>query len=349
MQYSVSFPGGTVRYMHNSPFSGIGDVVDPARCIVITDSNVAGIYGAVFQQFKATIVIPQGEDNKNFATVLTIVQQLLQHQAHRGDYILGIGGGMVTDIAGFVASVYMRGISFGYVPTTLLGMVDAAIGGKNGINIGMQKNLLGTIRQPEFILFDHHFLDTLPAEEWSNGFAEIIKYACLFDEAMFRELQQHDLQYYRNDYAAISALIAKCVDWKNKIVLADEREQGMRKLLNFGHTAGHAFETVCHIPHGQAVALGMLVACRLSEEKGLTALAAPELAALLQRYNLPVHIKADTDALMNVLAMDKKRDSTGIDYIILEAPGKGAVRHVTLDDIRKVLKQFTYESDNTAG
>ena len=348
MQYSVSFPGGTVRYMHNSPFSAIGDVVAPSRCIIITDSNVAGLYRAVFQQFKATIVIPQGENSKNFATVLTIVQQLLQHQVHRGGYILGIGGGMVTDIAGFVASVYMRGISFGYVPTTLLGMVDAAIGGKNGINIGMQKNLLGTISQPEFILFDHHFLDTLPAEEWSNGFAEIIKYACLFDEAMFGELQQHDLQYYRTDHAALSALIAKCVDRKNKIVLADEREQGMRKLLNFGHTAGHAFETVCHIPHGQAVALGMLVACRLSEEKGLTAPVAPTLAAILQQYNLPVNIKADTDALMKVLAMDKKRDSTGIDYIILEAPGKGAVHHVTLDDIRKTLKEFAYESDNTA-
>lgn len=346
MQYSVSFTGGSVRYMHNSPFSAVTALVNPARCIVITDSNLATLYPAAFQQFKATIVIPQGEDGKNFATVLTAVQQLLQHEVHRGDYILGVGGGMVTDIAGFIASIYMRGISIGYAPTTLLGMVDAAIGGKNGINLGLQKNLLGTIRQPEFILFDHHFLDTLPAEEWSNGFAEIIKYACLFDAEMFSELQQHNLEYYRSNHAAISALITRCVDWKNKIVLADEHEKDMRKLLNFGHTAGHAFETLYHIPHGQAVGLGMMVACKLSEQLGASQQLTTQLATLLQQYGLPTMLHIEIDKVVEILSMDKKRNHAGIDYIILEAIGKGIVHHATIEDIRKALKQFAHESNH---
>lgn len=341
MQQSVSFPGGTVRYLYNTPFDGIGELVAPAQTIIITDSNVAGLYGHLFDRFKAVIVVPAGEDAKNFATLLSIVQQLIQHEAHRSSFILGVGGGMVTDITGFAASVYMRGVRFGYVPTSLLGMVDAAVGGKNGINIGLQKNLLGTIAQPEFILFDHHFLDTLPATEWSNGFAEVIKCACLFDAPMFKELLNNTLADYKNNRAATAGLVARCVDWKNKIVLADERENGTRKLLNFGHTAGHAFETVCHIPHGQAVALGMLVACRLSVQQGLADSVTVQLATLLQQYGLPVNIVADTDALMQVLAMDKKRDSDGIDFILLQTLGAGVIHHTDLDTIRKALEQFT--------
>lgn len=341
MQQSVSFPGGTVRYLYNTPFDGIGELVAPAQTIIVTDSNIASLYEHFFKPFKAVIVVPAGEDAKNFATLLSIVQQLMQHEAHRGSFILGVGGGMVTDITGFAASVYMRGVRFGYVPTSLLGMVDAAVGGKNGINIGLQKNLLGTIAQPEFILFDHHFLDTLPATEWSNGFAEVIKYACLFDAPMFEELLNNTLADYQTNRAATAGLVARCVDWKNKIVLADERENGTRKLLNFGHTAGHAFETVCHIPHGQAVALGMLVACRLSVQQGLADSVTAQLATLLQQYGLPVNIVADTDELMQVLAMDKKRDSYGIDFILLQSLGTGVIHHTDLDTIRKALEQFT--------
>ena len=346
MQYSVTFPGGTVRYLFSSSFEHISQWLNPAECIIITETNVRALYHQLFSDFKAVITIPAAEAHKNFSTILSITQQLLEHQAHRKTFLLGVGGGMVTDITGFIASVYMRGLPFGYVPTTLLGMVDASVGGKNGINIGLQKNLLGTISQPDFILFDTQFLSTLPDEEWSNGFAEVIKYACLFDKELFAELAERDIHYYKNDSAATSALIARCADWKNKIVLADERESGTRKLLNFGHTAGHAFETVCNIPHGHAVALGMLVACHLSEQYGLDSNIKKQLSDLLKQYGLPTVIQADTDELMKVLTMDKKRGNNGIEFIVLKETGKGEIRNIEFATIRQALEEFIHAGNS---
>lgn len=345
MQYSVTFPGGTVKYLFNSSFEQASHWLNPADCIIITDSHVNGLYNRLFTDFKAVITIPAGEEYKNFSTILSITQQLLSHEAHRKTTLIGVGGGMITDITGFIASVYMRGVPFGYVPTSLLGMVDASIGGKNGVNIGLQKNLLGTITQPGFILFDTAFLNTLPETEWSNGFAEVIKYACLFDKELFTELADRNTEYYKNDSTTTAALIARCADWKNKIVLADERESGMRKLLNFGHTAGHAVETVCKIPHGHAVALGMVVACRLSEQYGLSKTVSEQLQTLLEQYCLPTNIQADTNELMRVLTMDKKRDKDGIDFILLKEIGKAEIQNITFDHIRQAIANFTY-ADN---
>lgn len=264
MQYTVTFPNGPVQYLMDTPFAKVEELVSPKDCIIITDTNIHRLYKQAFEGYKAVIVIPADESSKSLETVADITQQLLAAEAHRKTYLLGVGGGMVTDVTGLVASLYMRGMPFGFVPTSLLGMVDASIGGKNGVNFGMQKNLLGTFTQPDFILFDYHFLKTLPIEEWSNGFAEIIKYACLFDNKLFDELMENDLRYYHRNIPSTAEIVAKCVNWKNDVVISDERESWTRKLLNFGHTAGHAFETVCEIPHGQAVAIGMLVADRKS-------------------------------------------------------------------------------------
>lgn len=346
MQHTVKFSGGTVRYLLNTPFGNITDVVAPADCIIITDSNVAQLHGDKFREFKAVITIPAGEEHKSFTSILSTTQQLLDKEAHRKTVLIGIGGGMVTDLAGFIASIYMRGISFGYVPTSLLGMVDASIGGKNSINIGLQKNLLGTFNQPDFILFDNRFLSTLPVEEWTNGFAEVIKYACLFDKKLFSELAENNIEHYRHSDAALAGLVARCVDWKNKIVVADEDEKDMRKLLNFGHTAGHAVETICKIPHGQAVGIGMLIACKLSEQYGLDSDVTQQLETLLQQYKLPVSINSSTDDLMAVLKMDKKRNKDGIDFIILEKVGKAAIRHVDFNTIREAIEDFTNASNN---
>lgn len=335
-----------MRYVHHTHFSGINEVLTPANTIVMTDSNVARLHGDLFKKFKAVITIPAGEANKNHTTILSLIQQLMEQKVHRKTFLLGVGGGVVTDITGFVAAIYMRGLRFGFVPTTLLGMVDASIGGKNGINIGLQKNMVGTIQQPEFILFDNDMLATLPDEEWSNGFAEVIKAACLFDNKLFDELAENNIKYYQQNSPALSALIAKSVDWKNKIVLADERENGIRKLLNFGHTSGHAFETVCHIPHGQAIAVGMLVACKISEQYGLDKNVTERLHTLLQQYNLPVSIHADTDEVMNVLMLDKKRDNYGVDFIILNSIGNAEIKNIEFDVIKNAIDAFTHAGDN---
>ena len=340
MHYSVSFPQGTVQYLLNTSFGSASEMCNPENTVIITDKNVAQLHGNKFQDYRSVITINAGETYKNNESVQQVIDELLKDEVHRKSFLLGVGGGLVTDITGYVASVYMRGINFGFVPTSLLGMVDAAIGGKNGINHKLQKNLIGTINQPSFILFDRNFLDTLPAEEWSNGFAEIIKYACLFDKNLFNELKERDIAYYQSNHAALTSLINKCVDWKNKIVLSDEREQGKRKLLNFGHTAGHAFETLTKIPHGQAVGLGMLVACSLSKESGLKSNVQNKLKEVLNNYNLPTNINSNIDALMDIITMDKKRSDDGIDFVLLKELGIPYIKNTSLSAIRAAIETF---------
>lgn len=343
MQYTSKFPTGTVKYWHNTAFAQIDQILDRQHCIIITDTNVAHHHSALFEGCKAVITIHAGEEYKTLDTVHTITQQLLEHQAHRKTTILGMGGGLITDLAGFVACTYMRGLPYGFVPTTLLGMVDAAVGGKNGVNFGKQKNLLGNIHQPNFILFDSNLLQTLPDTEWSNGFAEVIKYACLFDEGLFHQLEQNDIAYYQNNKGALAALIATCVDWKNKIVQSDEQEHGTRKLLNFGHTAGHAIETYYQIPHGQAVALGMLVACTLSiETNNLPAEIQIRLSKILTQYKLPTTHELNVPELMQILRMDKKRTEEQIDYVVLDAIGKASIKTISFDTITKALNNFQH-------
>ncbi|MBS1773470.1 MAG: 3-dehydroquinate synthase [Bacteroidetes bacterium] len=340
MQETISFPTGTVQYLFNSKIDDLKRFAPAVQCVIITDSTMAGLYPELISAYPS-IVIPAGEDHKKLKTLNIVTEQLLELQAHRSTLLVGVGGGMVTDMTGFAASVYMRGCRFGFVPTSLLAMVDAAIGGKNGLNFGLQKNLLGTIRQPEFILYDISFLETLPFMEWSNGFAEIIKYGCIFDNELFEILEQGSLEAYKNGATDIHPIIQKCVNWKNKTVLEDEQEKGIRKLLNFGHTVGHAIETLYGLPHGQAISLGMLVACRVSEQiTGLKTEVYDRLSTLLQQYRLPASLSLHTDKLMDILVMDKKRNDNEIDFIVLESIGKSGVKRIPFDIIRQAIDNF---------
>ncbi len=232
----------------------------------------------------------------------------------------------------------MRGVDVAFAPTTLLGQVDAAIGGKNGVNIGLHKNMLGTVRQPRFVLFHTGFLTTLPDEHWAAGFAEIIKYGFIADARILTTLQNGDITYFKGHPDKLNELIAGSADVKNKIVHADEREEGLRRVLNFGHTAGHAFETLYSLSHGCAVALGMRVAMKLSEQH--TALmpdAAGQLKELLERYSLPVSITHNADEVMALLVTDKKRRDDGIDYVLLEKPGVAVTKVLQPEQIRDAL------------
>jgi 3-dehydroquinate synthase len=339
--FTHTFPTGTVQYLLHQSFNTITQLHPKDKCIIITDANVAKLHGHLFEGFKGVITIPAGENNKSLPVINTLASQLLRYEAHRKTVLVGVGGGVVTDITGFIASIYMRGVPFGFVPTTLLGMIDAAIGGKNGINIGLQKNLLGAIQQPEFILYDNSLLKTLPKAEWANGFAEIIKYACLFDERLFTLLARHDIKHYQEDDTALEHLIEDCVDFKNKIVLADEQEQGRRKLLNFGHTAGHAFETLHNLPHGHAVALGMIVSCIVSETVfGLSSSVKNKLAMLLLRYQLPISVDFTPDRVIDVLKMDKKRNADKVEFIMLNAIGDPMVMPIPFNIIYSALNTF---------
>jgi 3-dehydroquinate synthase len=345
MQQQVVFPSGTVNYIFQSSFEEYLQTCDKKLTVLITDEYIAKLYPRLFNGYK-TLVLSPGENSKSLDTIGTLTKGLLQMEATRNTLLIGVGGGVVTDITGLLASVYMRGIRFGFVPTTLLGMVDAAMGGKNGVNTGINKNIIGTITQPGFILFDPRFLDTLSDDEWSNGFAEIIKYACIFDSPMFDELSKHTLSYYKDQGdEAITELVKKCVAWKNKTVVEDEQEKGIRKLLNFGHTAAHAIENLYEIPHGKAVGIGMIIACMISaqmthfDKSGLE-----NLKKLLTQYHLPVRQEINPQKAMEILKMDKKRTGDTIDYILLEKIGKAVIHSFPFSVIENALME--YERNN---
>ena len=223
-----------------------------------------------------------------------IFQQLIAFEADRKTFIVGVGGGVVTDITGYAASVYMRGLKFGFVPTTILAMVDASIGGKNGVDVGIFKNLVGLIKQPEFLLFDYSLLQTLPQEHWINGFAEIIKHACIKDKDLFEILEHESLEHFQSDRNKLANLIERNVAIKTAVVLKDEFEQADRRLLNFGHTLGHAIENNYQLLHGHAISIGMMAACSISVELNHFDLAEKKrIAGLFHQYGLPSHLQID--------------------------------------------------------
>lgn len=347
MLQQVAFPSGTVNYYFNSAFSALWDVYDMQQVIVITDEHIAALYPDILSSIQF-ISVPAGEVSKDMNTITHLATKLVDMGATRHTLLIGLGGGMITDLTGFLASIFMRGIRFGFVPTTLLAMTDAAIGGKNGVNMGLYKNMLGTVRQPEFILYDPAFLRSLPDAEWSNGFAEIIKYGCIFDAELLDELHTHSLQYYQEKPDALQSVINRCVAWKNKTVMEDEHEKHARKLLNFGHTAGHAIEKVYALPHGAAVAIGMVIACHLSEQEiGLNNTTTQQLVATLKQYGLPTHCNFEVHDVMNVLKADKKRNNNTIDYILLKQKGAATIAPLSIALIEQVLT--TYESTHRAG
>jgi 3-dehydroquinate synthase len=333
---TYTFSDKTVSYYLDASFSHITELVPREKCILITDSIIHPLHAAKFAGYK-TIVIPAGEEHKQQATVDSIVQQLIALEADRKSFIIGVGGGVVTDITGYVAAVYMRGLSFGFVPTSILAQVDASIGGKNGIDAGIYKNLVGTIRQPDFILFDYSFLETLPQEQWVNGFAEIIKHACIKDAALFSFLEQHGLSDFQTDKQLMADLIEKNVIIKSNVVEQDEFEQGDRKLLNFGHTLGHAIENEYHLLHGHAISIGMLAAAAISER--VTHFSSTQkMVDLLNKYHLPVSLNFNKEKAFDILKMDKKRNGDEMNFVLLNTIGNAMVKSIPLKQLEQIVQ-----------
>lgn len=330
----------TVTCYFDADFAGLPELIPDANMVIITDSHVFELHKHRWAAFPV-IVFNAGEENKNQTTADHIIEELLDMGADRNTFLIAVGGGVVTDITGYVAAVYMRGIKFGLVPTSVLAMVDAAIGGKNGIDVGVYKNMVGTIRQPEFIFYDYSFLETLPAKEWINGFAEIIKHACIKDAQMFSLLQKYSLQQFQTNNTLIAELIEKNVALKNQIVTSDEFENGDRKLLNFGHTIGHAIENLHGIPHGHAVSIGMVAACNLSVQlNNLDADDAAQIVALLETYQLPVTVDTDYAKAFEVLKMDKKRKGNGLYFILLKSIGHAEMKFISLTELENHFKKI---------
>jgi 3-dehydroquinate synthase len=335
---TYKFSNSSTDYYFAYGISHLKEFVDQRNSVIITDENVFANHQKRLKNWKV-IVLPPGEEQKTQATVDSLIAQLIMMEADRKTTLIGVGGGVITDITGYAASVYMRGIKFGFIPTTLLSMVDASIGGKNGIDVGIYKNLVGTIRQPSFILHDLVFLNSLPQSEWINGFAEIIKHACIKDAGMFRELQTTTLKKYQDRKILVCKLIQRNAILKTKVVQQDEFEKGDRKLLNFGHTLGHALENQYDLSHGQAVSIGIAYACNISKQ--ITGFKETEkVISVLERYGLPAYAKFDKEKVFNVLKMDKKRERNEISYVLLEKIGKGVIKIISLDHLEKIIQEL---------
>lgn len=336
LQYK--FTNKATDYYFDADFARLQKLVDINNAVLITDENIFNHHTKKFKGWN-TIVLKPGEEYKVQATADTIIEQLIQFKADRKTFLVGIGGGVITDLTGYVASIYMRGLRFGFVPTSILAMVDASIGGKNGIDVGVYKNLVGTIRQPDFLLYDLTLLRSLPKQEWINGFAEIIKHACIKDAALFKELEKNNIGFYKKDKVALSKLIRRNANIKSIIVQNDEFESGDRKLLNFGHTMGHAIENMYELSHGQAISIGMVVACQLSQQlcdfNGTI-----RVMRVLEQYGLPTLAEYDKDKAFAVLRMDKKRENDTISYVLLEKIGQGIVKNIPLEEVKRLLEVY---------
>lgn len=325
----------TVDYYFAGGFSKLKELVDPKRTILITDENVYHHHAKKFKSWD-TIVLKPGEEFKVQATVDAVIDQLIEMGADRTTTLVGVGGGVITDLTGYVAAIYMRGISFGFVPTTLLALVDASIGGKNGIDVGIYKNMVGSIRQPAFILHDLAFLNTLPEIEWKSGFAEIIKHASIKDATMFKQLEGNTINTFQKSKKQTCNLIQRNALIKTKVVMQDEFEKGDRKLLNFGHTLGHALENQYELTHGEAISIGMVYAANLSQQ--ITGFKqTSRVISLLDQYQLPTFAQFNKEKVITALSKDKKKVKDTVHFILLEKLGKAIVQPISIDQIYQTL------------
>ena len=324
------------------------------RYVLITDDCVGSLYAKqMMDSFKDVglninlIEFPSGESSKNIKTALDIVGKLLELGADRGTMLIALGGGVVGDMVGFIASIYMRGIPYIQIPTTLIGQVDSSIGGKTAIDLPVGKNLLGTFHQPRSVFVDLAFLETLPQKEFNNGLAEIIKYGIIDDEKMLRMLEDNMEAIKNRDSVLLTKIVETCCRIKKSIVEIDEKEQGLRRLLNFGHTLGHAIEAVSKytISHGEGVALGMIAAARISEKKKyIDTTQVKRIEEIILRAGLPVNIPRDfsADDIISRLAMDKKKKDDVVHFVLLKKIGmpfvNGGIANKMLGDVIEGMK-----------
>ncbi len=318
-------------------FNDLKKYLDYPEVVIITDENVFKFYGEKFPDLPL-IVLKSGEERKSLETVEKIYKKFLKFKVSRSTFIVGIGGGVVCDITGFAASTYLRGLNFGFFPTTLLAQADAAMGGKNGVNFSGYKNMVGSIVQPEFVYSDISVLKTLPPDELKNGFAEIIKHGLIRDIDLIEFMEGNKDKIINLEGKSVEYILDRSKEIKMKIVQTDEKESGERRILNFGHTFGHAFEEILSIPHGEAVSVGMVWAAKFSNsEKMLSSDEVEKINKLLIKFGLPVSVAVDAREVRSFFVADKKRDSDRINFVFLDRVGNSVVKEIPL----KKVEDFT--------
>lgn len=319
------------------------------RIAVVTDSNVAPLYlDRVINSLEAAgfavkgIAVPAGESSKSMEMLGYLYQEMLGFGLARTDAVAALGGGVVGDLAGFAAATVLRGVDYVQIPTTVLSQVDSSVGGKVAIDLPAGKNLAGAFWQPKLVLMDPECLNTLSDKIFSDGMAEVIKYGCIRDGEFFRFLDQCGGRSGVMEH--IEQVLYTCCDIKRQVVLADERDTGLRMILNFGHTVGHAFELAGHYEdwtHGQAVAAGMVWAARLGEKLGITSAGAQQaICAVLEKYSLPTHIPCEWDTMVQAVGLDKKRADGGISFVLLTGLGWAEPKKMETKQLLDELQQL---------
>jgi len=337
---------------------GTGLLADPATWaslpaaahgVIVTNATVAPLYARRLQDAIArrhqqvhVVELADGEAHKHWATLNLIFDAMLGHGCDRKTVVYALGGGVVGDMAGFAAACYMRGVPFVQVPTTLLAQVDSSVGGKTGINHPLGKNMIGAFYQPRLVVCDLDTLRTLPEREFSAGMAEVIKYGPIADVAFLDWLERHMADLMRRDTAAVAHAVGRSCEIKADVVGQDEREAGLRAILNFGHTFGHAIEAGLGYGqwlHGEAVGCGMVMALQLSQRLGLVDAAwVGRVTALLRRAGLPtVGPDLGTDRYLELMRVDKKAEAGEIRFVLIERPGVATVRGAPDELVRQVI------------
>lgn len=318
------------------------NITEPCKAFVLSDETVAKLYAEKLRKnleksgFKVSeFIIKPGEKSKTLNTAMKVYEKMTSDFISRGDIIISIGGGIVSDIAGFAAATYLRGIKFISIPTSLLAQIDASIGGKNGVNLSCGKNLVGTFYSPALVLVDSNFLLTLPKKELKCGIAEAIKCGCIKDKKLFEIFENEN---FENN---LDEIIKRSIAVKKQLTEKDEFDLGERKLLNFGHTFGHAYEMLGNFEifsHGEAVAIGMNEITKISEKLGLTdAGTAERLAEVLKKNSLPIKSCFSKKDVLKVIYHDKKISGSFIDLPILKSIGSGFIHKISCSKIEDFL------------
>lgn len=321
--------------------------------LIVTNTTVASLYGeqlkaALDTHFPQTLLVqlPDGEEHKNWQTLNQIFDALLQHGCDRKTVLFALGGGVIGDMTGFAAACYMRGVPFVQVPTTLLAQVDSSVGGKTAINHPLGKNMIGAFYQPQLVVCDLSTLDTLPQRELSAGLAEVIKYGPIADMAFMEWLESSMDALLARDRSALGYAVRRCCEIKAWVVGQDERESGLRAILNFGHTFGHAIEAGMGYGtwlHGEGVGAGMVMAAELSRRLGLVdATFVARLRALVQRAGLPLRGPVldpvdNAGRYLELMRVDKKAEAGEIRFVVIDGPGRAAVRSAPDALVREVI------------
>jgi len=339
-EIKIQTDSATSKVLIGESFKNVKKYLPDKKTIVVTDENILKIYKDDMPDFPS-VVMGLGEKNKTMVTLDEIFSKFLEYEVDRSWFVLAIGGGIVCDTVGFAASIYMRGLPFGFISTTLLSQVDASVGGKNGVNFQGYKNMIGVFNQPDFVICDMEMLKTLERREYLAGFAEIVKAGAIKSANLFEYIENNIQGALDLDAEIVAKMVYDSVRIKADVVIEDEREKGERRKLNLGHTFAHSFEKNLGILHGEAVSIGMVLASKLSEllgmlEKGSTG----RLIKILSGLGLPVKISIEKNLLLEGMKKDKKREGDSIHLVLLDKIGNAVIKSVTIKKLEELVNDL---------